>query len=393
MATKKKETKTKTKPSKTTRTTTKSANGTKKKITSKSSTKSKVGKIKEVKESSVSLVSLSDIPNTSKIEPGDFLNYKGLCETLKVPQKTGNAKMAQTKDWLRYFDYEKIGSKYLIHEIYETPLEKEYKYPANAIYIKYIEAILLSLLANTEDNMVKLTPMALYNRLGMTTYDYNTISKVDPDFRVDEFSMICARKGNLDDINELEITSDEIDHFLDRCRSKFSRTVKNALTSLQRRMLIKYSDEYEYQVYEYNEFNRRELKTYIADRDDIEYILKVKRETLLEYGCEDEVQIFLKKLTNPYYKAVNDRVRRERGWIGLYKVYVIHYSRETSMQALQMDQDTLMQKYGLNKALIKFIDEQAEKNYGNNADRYPIDYIETQHTLSKNLLSLEESNR
>lgn len=53
-----------------------------------------------------------------------FKNYKELCEFLEEPVKGGTSKEAQIKEWQRYFAFERQGNKYIITEIYDTPLEK-----------------------------------------------------------------------------------------------------------------------------------------------------------------------------------------------------------------------------------------------------------------------------
>lgn len=328
---------------------------------------------------------------TDKLVIGDYITYKKLCEILNEPYKNGNAKKAQLKEWQRYFDYEKIDNKFLILDIYSEPLEKEYQYPANAIYIKYIEALLLSLLASTEGNMITIAPQSLYKTFGMINDNFTQVQRLEPDERLKELQKVHSY-----------MTEFEINDFFERCKSKFSKVIKGAFNSLQKRMLIKYSEEYEYYVLEKeNLFDIRPnpkmtIRKYIADADDIEYILKVKRETLLKYGCEEESQIYLKKKTLPYYNEINRRVKEERNWIGLYKVYVINYCRDTSIEALEKDQIAL-QKYGLNEALIKYIDEQAIKNYDKTKNipkdseqfRYPDSYINMQHLLSDKLLRIE----
>ena len=76
-------------------------------------------------------------------------NYKQLCEILKKETKTGNARKAQLKEFGRYFDWEKAGQKFIITDIYDTPLEKEdkRKFGNNSIYVRYIEVILLKYLS------------------------------------------------------------------------------------------------------------------------------------------------------------------------------------------------------------------------------------------------------
>lgn len=51
-------------------------------------------------------------------------NYKELCAILNEEAKTGKAKQLQLKNWKRYFDWEKDGQKFIIVDIYDTPLPK-----------------------------------------------------------------------------------------------------------------------------------------------------------------------------------------------------------------------------------------------------------------------------
>lgn len=51
-------------------------------------------------------------------------NYKELCKILNVEAKGGASKIAQYKEFDRYFEYEKQGHKYIITKIYENPKER-----------------------------------------------------------------------------------------------------------------------------------------------------------------------------------------------------------------------------------------------------------------------------
>lgn len=78
------------------------------------------------------------------------LTYKQLCENFNIPYLSGNQKKYQLKRLKQYFDYEKVGTKYIIKNIYETP-------PAimnnkNAITMPDIRFILLSVLSNADNN-------------------------------------------------------------------------------------------------------------------------------------------------------------------------------------------------------------------------------------------------
>ena len=55
-----------------------------------------------------------------------------MCKLLDEPQKTGNAKASQLKNWKRYFSFEKSGHKFLIAEVFEKP--KTEKGKNNSVY-------------------------------------------------------------------------------------------------------------------------------------------------------------------------------------------------------------------------------------------------------------------
>lgn len=329
--------------------------------------------------------------NTSNLVVGSSFTYKKLCELLNEPYKTGNAKNVQLEDWKRYFKYEKNGRNYMILDIYRKPLEKEYKYPSNAIYVKYISTILLSLLANTEGNRMRIDQKSLYKMFGMINDNYTKIQKLDTDSKVEK----------LKEIHEW-MTAYEINDFYDRCGTKMSRIVKSSLDSLKNRALITYSEEYEYYVYEHEDLydprSRKVYRSYIADADETEYILKVKRETLEKYGCDNEGQIRYKKKSRAYYDEINDRLKKEMNWKGYKKVYTITYCQETSIKALEKDKLN-MGKCGLNSAIIDFLDDQALRNYEKTKKvdkksdefRYPDSYVGLQQVLSYELLNIDKN--
>lgn len=54
----------------------------------------------------------------------EFKNYKELCRFLTEPEKGGKAKKLQLEDWQRRFAYERQGHRYIITEVYDTPMPK-----------------------------------------------------------------------------------------------------------------------------------------------------------------------------------------------------------------------------------------------------------------------------
>lgn len=65
--------------------------------------------------------------DTNNIEVGQIVkNYKELCVLLgqKISQG-GSSRKAQLKEFARYFKWERDGQKYIITDIYDTPLSKK----------------------------------------------------------------------------------------------------------------------------------------------------------------------------------------------------------------------------------------------------------------------------
>lgn len=75
---------------------------------------------------------------TSQLEVGEvFKNYKHLCETLRLPIKTGKAKQIQLKNLERFLQYEKQGHKIVVTEVYEEPLPKVENRGKNLVTDRY----------------------------------------------------------------------------------------------------------------------------------------------------------------------------------------------------------------------------------------------------------------
>lgn len=62
---------------------------------------------------------------TSKLYTNQiFKNYKELCNYINEEPKKANSKVAQLKEWERYFSFRKEGQKIIITEVFDTPKHK-----------------------------------------------------------------------------------------------------------------------------------------------------------------------------------------------------------------------------------------------------------------------------
>lgn len=83
--------------------------------------------------------------NTANLFIGQVVsNYKELCRLLGTRPKTGKSRQLQEKDFLRYFDYEKLqySNEYLILDIYDEPLKKNER-AKNSLYCNALKMIIM----------------------------------------------------------------------------------------------------------------------------------------------------------------------------------------------------------------------------------------------------------
>lgn len=325
---------------------------------------------------------------SKQIEPGELITYKEVCDRLNIPYySSGNQKKAQLKELERYIEFEPVNRKWLILDIYTSPLDKEVRaVPKNSIYVKYVECVLLNHLSKQPGNEIYIIKNRLWLLLGMINNNYNIYK--------DNYE-------NLEESNEL-ITFFEVNNFYQRSNSYLSKIVESSLNSLKRRYLIEWNKPYMINTnfedgnYEYHE----------ASVNETEKILELKRNTLLEFGFEDERQLIFSnvKKKKEYYDTLEQRFKEIYGWDKVYQAYHIIYNRKNVITALPHDQIEL-QKLAINEKVIDKINLQAEniaEEKGINSDNvvemlldgedvgftYPLVYVEVQKMLAEKLLRI-----
>ena len=328
---------------------------------------------------------------SKKIEAGELITYKEVCNRLDIPYySSGNQKKAQLKELKRYIEFEPVNRKWLILDIYTSPLDKEVRaVPKNSIYVKYVECVLLNYLSKQPGNEAYITKNNLWLLLGMVNNNYN--------FYKDKYDV-------LHETNEL-MTFFEVNNFYQRSNSYLSKIVESSLNSLKRRYLIEWYKPYMISItledgnFEYHEANVNET----------EKILELKRNTLLDFGFEDERQLIFSniKKKKEYYDTLEQKFKETYGWDKVYQAYHIIYNRKNVITALSRDQIEL-QKLALNEKVIDKINLQAEnivEEKGINSDNvaemlvlgeevkfaYPLVYVEVQKMLAEKLLRIDSS--
>lgn len=330
--------------------------------------------------------------NISKqIEPGELITYKEVCERLNLPYySSGNQKKAQLKELKRYIEFESVNRKLLILDIYTSPLDKEVRaIPKNSIYVKYVECVLLNHLSKQPGNQIYILKHRLWLLLGMINNNYNLYKE----------NYEC-----LEESNKL-MTFFEVNNFYQRSNSYLSKIVESSLNSLKRRYLIEWSRPYMIStVFENGEYEYHE-----ASVNETEKILELKRNTLLEFGFEDERQLIFSniKKKKEYYDTLERRFEDMYGWKKVYQAYHIIYNKKNVITALSHDQIEL-QKLAINERIIDKINLQAEniaEEKGIDSDNvaemltlgeevgftYPLVYVEVQKMLAEKLLRINNT--
>ena len=274
----------------------------------------------------------------NNLQTGKAITYKELCKILDQPYLSGKQKQCQLKDFKRYFNFETSNIKLVITKIHYTVQPKEPK--SNSLYVKYIECILLSMLAKAPENKIYITNNELYQQLGMAN------------------AMFVRCYNNYKTLVSDDITFLDIRDFYDRCNRNLASILNSSIKSLQNRKLIIASKEHIIGIMGENGI----IDFYEAKDYELTEILRIERETMLKYGAEVEFQIYYNHKQKDYFKDLDDIYKKEYGWDKVYKTNKIIYCQETAINALS-DDKIRFKKLLLNELIVNKFNKQSEASY------------------------------
>lgn len=283
-------------------------------------------------------------------------NYRELCKLLNLNVCTGKSKILQLKEINRYIDLLKDDNTngYIVLEIYDKPIPHD----VHSKYTKFIQNILLYYLSKEDVPVKYINKNELIRTLGLVNSKY-----IEYKYHKDKLLDIA------DEYNILE--------FYKRCDAKILSILESSLKSLKKRLLLDYSDAYK--IYYLDNHGNYVYK--IANPEEHQYILGVKKRILDKFNLKSEYQIYFRNLTDKYYHAINSVVEEEMCWEGIFQCYKIIYNQRYIVKELEND------RFLLNGELKRAIDSQALKKY-NNSDQ-PDNYLELQQLLSNKLIELK----
>lgn len=290
-------------------------------------------------------------------------NYREMCSLLDETVGTGNQKKAQFTEWQRYFDYEKEGQKFIITEIYNEPLPimAGRSKGNNAIYVKYIETLLLHLLSKQDDQILVCTKNYLLVALGMTDDRYTN----------ETARKILAKIKSFKDY--------ELHEFDNRAYQVFHRILFSSLENLKNRCLINWKQELHYE--KINETTGKSYRDVATEDEEIKYTA-IKREILVQMGYDHLRDIYFRNKTEEFYELLSDRAYDEFGWDKAYTMYRISFTKSNVIQAIPITENQLnqlqlkQQKLDLNDKIIDALNNNAQNKYDNMLVKYQKEYNE-----------------
>ena len=294
--------------------------------------------------------------NTSRLQVGQVVkNYKELCALLGEEVKTGKSKQLQLDNLKRYFDWEKAGQKFIITDIYDTPLPKIDGRSSgnNSKYVKCIELLLLRYLLDKKDYTATLTKRNWWQILGMINNKYNQIERDK------------EKREELQKNNPI-LTSYEIKHFYQRSNKKLQQILFSALNSLSSRKLI----EYEIETVIVKEDDKGKMRYEIATKYEKKAILKEER-YILRYvmGYEKIIQVFCRFEQDKYYAKVNERLYELYKWHHYFKRIRIVYNQEYISDAIN-DIGSEIIREELNDKVVSALNNNAAHIYKKKTKEY-----------------------
>lgn len=259
-------------------------------------------------------------------------NYKELCELLDIEAKGGASKIAQHKEFDRYFEYEKQGHKYIITKIYENPKERidNRMNGNNTVFADDIEKLILNILASSKDDTITIARGQLYKMLNMCNENY------------------LLGRSNISKLSEIiELPKSAIYEFYDNNSSKLRDTVERNLRRLRSRALITWKNTTTVAVteidIELNELGepiydkrtrsiRHKVKTIhrLADKFEEKLILKYEEETLKEMNIDTIQKVFLIGKWKYFKQQVENKLRENDTNIDYYyDSYTITFNNDS----------------------------------------------------------------
>ena len=296
--------------------------------------------------------------------------YKSLCLLLNLPAVAGSQKKRQLLELSRWFNYEKIGSKYFISEIYPSPLPY-LPVTSSSKYASDVIDILTSYIYNSGEQVLYLKPIDLSIICGLANQRYAR-------YHQNEDQTQLAK--------ELKLLTSDISSFYLRTDSYFRDVLVSSLNSMKNRGIIQYVETYVIRVQQ----NNNEAILREATTEDRQCIIELQKEAMQRQGIKDIRELWLNEgKKKKYYEELDLLMKEARpDWLFYYKTYKLYYSYKVLSEVTNKDQI----KRDLNLKVFQFLNNQSVKQYitSMNSEHpyYTEAWLSAQRKLSDYLITL-----
>jgi len=251
--------------------------------------------------------------NTSNLRIGMVIKtHDELCKLLEVrPKKVGKSKQLQERDFLRYFDYEKLsyGHGYLILDIYERDeIIPKNANARNSLYNNQLKVLILLLISTQKKNESG-------NRILYTTYPRlrKQMKIINPKFdKIQLADLISGRDQYATWLSDSEAEYQE-KLFRSQTDEKYKNSIRNSLNNLEDGDLIHY-EAYNKICYYDDDNNWVERR---ATPDEEMYIHNLKQEIAEQLGYPRTLYARRFKQSE-FDRLYCERYNAEQGWEMIY---------------------------------------------------------------------------
>ena len=266
-------------------------------------------------------------------------SYKALCQTLDVPVQAGNSKVAQLKEFERYFSYARQGNSYTIQEIYDIPKQTS---DGRQKYIHLIEPLLLHLLGTDPSfQSYGITWSRWYRTLGLTT---------------DRFYNEKERQDTLEYYDIGAYTMYLAANLVSR---KCHEILLSSLATMKRKGLIDYEEHW--YIVAKNGFSHN------ATEGEERGIMRMRNLALEELGYSSMQQVFLSPKRYEEYDKRFHEIVSSGLWRNVYKALRIKSVGDVCQKYATID--PLPLKEELRRELVKTVKGAAYKHEENSWEK------------------------
>lgn len=282
-------------------------------------------------------------PDVTNIHEGmEVKNYIELCKLLNQEPVTNHSRTSQKKTWERYFEFETIGQKYYIGQIYDEPIPKSVK--DGSVYVPLIETLFAALLSRQEGEHLRCRYNFLLDQFNMVNPRYKELSLG---------TTYGSIKDYIDDNgNAVTVDKDSYNDFRVASYSRFLSILKSSLNSMKsRKLLSKVEDEVVVVTtvvqpgYEDYDFEDPIRKYHIATEAETNQIVEIERHVLREMGANSVFQINARGQWGEYSRRVDEKLSATNPtWVHVFRQLHVMFSHNTIDDGLKESRTKFIEK-------------------------------------------------